>query len=89
MVSVFIVRSASAWALPRPSAIASAKLANRTVNHSQREQAHEEGALTAPPRAATNAMVVMTLPISTTNMTGLRDTSRGSSLTNERARPAR
>ena len=30
-------RSASAWALPRPSAIASAKLANSTVNHSQIE----------------------------------------------------
>ena len=29
--------SASAWALPRPSAIASAKLANSTVNHSQAE----------------------------------------------------
>ena len=28
-------RSASAWARPRPSAIASAKLANSTVNHSQ------------------------------------------------------
>jgi len=34
IVSVFMVRSASAWALPRPSAIASAKLANSTVNHS-------------------------------------------------------
>ena len=31
------LRSASAWALPRPSAIASAKLANNTVNHSQAE----------------------------------------------------
>ena len=29
--------SESAWALPRPSAIASAKLANSTVNHSQAE----------------------------------------------------
>ncbi len=29
------VRSVSAWALPRPSAIASAKLANSTVNQSQ------------------------------------------------------
>ena len=35
VVSVFIVRSVSACALPRPSAIASAKLANSTVNHSQ------------------------------------------------------
>ena len=32
-----VARSESAWALPRPSAIASAKLANSTVNHSQAE----------------------------------------------------
>ena len=30
-----VLRSVSAWALPRPSATASAKLANSTVNHSQ------------------------------------------------------
>ena len=35
MVSVRVRRRASAWARPRPSAIASAKLANSTVNHSQ------------------------------------------------------
>ena len=35
-VSVRVRRSASACALPRPSAIASAKLANSTVNHSHR-----------------------------------------------------
>ena len=34
-VSLRILRSASAWALPRPSATASAKLAKRTVNQSQ------------------------------------------------------
>ena len=34
VVSRRVLRSASAWALPRPSAIASAKLANSTVNHS-------------------------------------------------------
>ena len=34
-VSVRVLRSVSACALPRPSAIASAKLANSTVNHSQ------------------------------------------------------
>ena len=32
--SARVLRSDSAWALPRPSAIASAKFANRTVNHS-------------------------------------------------------
>ena len=34
-VSLRILRSVSAWALPRPSAIASAKFAKSTVNHSQ------------------------------------------------------
>ena len=34
MVSVLVLRSVSAWALPRPSAMASAKLANSTVNQS-------------------------------------------------------
>ena len=36
MVSVLVLRSDSACALPRASAIASAKVANRTVNQSQR-----------------------------------------------------
>ena len=35
LVSWRVLRSASAWALPRPSASASEKLANSTVNHSQ------------------------------------------------------
>ena len=34
MVSALVLRNAAAWALPRPSAMASAKLAKRTVNHS-------------------------------------------------------
>ena len=34
--------SASAWALPRPSAMASAKLANSTVNHSQARDRQDE-----------------------------------------------
>ena len=34
IVSERALRSVSAWALPRPSAMASAKLANSTVNHS-------------------------------------------------------
>ena len=34
-VSFLVRRSDSAWALPRPSATASARLANSTVNHSQ------------------------------------------------------
>ena len=35
LVSVRVRRRVSAWALPRPSATASAKFANSTVNHSQ------------------------------------------------------
>ena len=42
-------RSASAWALPRPSAIASAKLANSTVNHSQAEMPRMNAGDSAPP----------------------------------------
>ncbi len=34
-VSERVLRKVSAWALPRPSATASAKLANSTVNHNQ------------------------------------------------------
>ncbi len=43
MVSVLVRRRDSAWALPRPSAIEVAKLANSTVNHNQ--------PLTAPTKA--------------------------------------
>ena len=73
-VSVFVLRSVSAWALPRPSAIASAKLANSTVNQSQTATSRRSRAsLAAAARAPTmKEIVVMTLPISTTNMTGLR-----------------
>ena len=41
-ISWRVRRRASAWALPRPSASASAKLAKRTVNHSQTEHAEDE-----------------------------------------------
>ena len=37
MESPLVLRRVSAWALPRASAMASAKLANSTVNHSQME----------------------------------------------------
>ena len=37
LVSLRVRRKASAWALPRPSARASEKLANKTVNHSHRQ----------------------------------------------------
>ena len=52
LVSVRMRRRVSAWALPRPSATASAKLANSTVNHSHRVIWPENSAwepMTLPP----------------------------------------
>ena len=82
-VSERVLRSVSACALPRPSAIASAKFANSTVN--QRNNA------TSPVntfsfavdelRSLKNRTVVSTEPTPTTNMTGLRMSVRGLSLT--------
>ena len=75
VVSVLAARSVAACALPRPSATASARLANTTVSQSQTttDQAKVLGDVTA-------AMVENTAPTSTTNMTGLRTITRGSSL---------
>ncbi len=75
MVSDRILRSVSAWALPRPSAIASAKLANITVNHSHNvtEPVNHNGAVPVAGGATMSRIqraVVSTLPTSTTNMTG-------------------
>ena len=71
-VVVRALRSVSACALPRPSAIASAKLAKTTVNQSQSETARMKpaGASPLPTSAWTKSPVVRTLPTSTTNMTG-------------------
>jgi hypothetical protein len=44
-VSVVICRSVSAWAFPRPSAMASAKLAKSTVNHSHEAMAARNATL--------------------------------------------
>ena len=58
-------RRAAAWALPRPSAIASAKLANSTVNQSQTATArmNPAGASPLPTSACTNSPVVRMLPM--------------------------
>ena len=88
-VSVRVRRSASACALPRPSATASAKLAKSTVNHSQTVICPEKSALvptTVPPpviRSRRKKIVVSTETISTQNMTGFFTRVRGSSLRNE------
>ncbi len=87
-VSLRIERSVSAWARPRPSAKASAMFAKMTVSHSQIAivNVYQAGSWPPPSGLPPNAwishvMVVMTEPISTTNMTGLRICTRGSSLT--------
>src|SRR6202140_4989555 len=77
-VSDLAFRSVSACALPRPSAIASAKFANNTVNQSQRVICRLKVKLCF---SRNNSTVVTTLPISTTNMTGFFIMVRGSSLT--------
>src|SRR5882757_5331067 len=82
-LSVRVFFSDSACALPRPSATASAKLANSTVNHSHR-MIWNVNPRFAPPvkRSRTKITVVSAATISTTNITGLLIISRGSSLTN-------
>src|SRR5712692_2054606 len=81
IVSVRARRRLAACALPRPSASASAKLANTIVNHSQRVIWPTNSSLTPPRKSPpTKTMVVMTDPTSTTNITGLRSCQRGSSL---------
>ena len=68
------LRSVSACALPRPSAIASAKLANSTVNHSHTDtqKMKPAGASPLPASAWIQSTVVRMLPTYTTNMTGFR-----------------
>ena len=76
-VSRLVRRSVSAWALPRPSATASARLANTTVSQSQTtivQLKTDEWAMAVP--------VVSTAPTSTTNMTGFLSWTRGSSFLN-------
>src|SRR3984885_7491941 len=80
-LSVRVFRSDSACALPRPSATASAKLANNTVNHSHRMiwkvKPNPSPPVTTSRRKIT---VVSAATTSTTNITGFLTISRGSSL---------
>src|SRR5258707_3490477 len=83
-VSDFARRSVSACALPRPSAMASAKFANSTVNHSQSviwRSKPKPGLWRAI--SLNSSTVVITLPTSTTNMTGLRIIFLGFNLRHE------
>lgn len=69
---VLALRSDSAWALPRPSATASARLAKTTVSQSHRliSQAKTLGDTRAES-------VVRAEPTSTTNITGFFTITRG------------
>ena len=71
-VSVRARRSVAACALPRPSATASAKLANSTVTHSQRMIWKVKPRCSPPPvsRSRRKITVVSAATISTTNITG-------------------
>ena len=81
MVSLRMRRSVSACALPRPSATASAKVANRTVIHSQ-TTIWIWKPLPATPVATSRTVrtVAASATISTVNITGFFTSSRGSSL---------
>ena len=89
MVVVRVLRRLSAWALPRPSASASAKLAKSTVSHSQ--MAIWASNATACPWAmsTTSCPVTSTETTHTERITGLRSRARGSSLRNESSSAAR
>ena len=84
-VVVRVARSALACALPRPSAIASAKFANSTVSQSQIEIVATNQSWSVFPRAMSRKKitVVITEPSSTMNMTGFLIWLRGSSFGNE------
>ncbi len=81
MVSLRVLRSDAACALPRPSAIASAKLAKSTVAQRKKvtRKANTFSELVDLPKSRTNRIDVYTLPISTTNITGCLTMTRGSS----------
>src|ERR1700735_1348766 len=84
MVSVRVLRSASACALPRPSATASAKLAKTTVNQSQIEIWTSNRRLPRPKtKSRIRITVVSAATTSTTNITGFANRVRGSSFLNE------
>src|ERR1700712_4176592 len=82
-LSVRVLRSDSACALPRPSATASEKFANRTVTHSHR-MIWKVKPRFAPPvaRSRRKMIVVSAATTSTTNITGLLIITLGSSFTN-------
>ncbi len=81
LVSSRVWRRLAACALPRPSAMASAKFANRTVNQSQTMIWKVKPRCSAPfTQSRMKMRVVSAATTSTTNMTGFFIIRRGSSL---------
>lgn len=79
-MSVRVALRLAAWALPRPSATASAKLAKRSVNQSQRTIWKLKPRFSPPAARSRRKRIVVRIAItSTTNITGFRTMSRGSS----------
>ena len=84
VVSARALRSVSAWALPRPSAMASAKFAKTTVNQSHRVICKPNPNPPAWCRLSRMSWIeVRRAPTSTTNMTGFLTIVRGCNLRNE------
>ena len=84
MVSALALRRVAACAFPRPSAIASAKLAKSTVNQSQKATCPVKSGWPTPVSSSwTKTIVVTTLPTSTMNITGFLNCRRGSSFVKE------
>jgi hypothetical protein len=83
--SVFVLRRVSACALPRASAIASAKLAKSTVNQSHSEIWSWKPTFPAAPVKTSRSKKIVTraAPTSTTNMTGFFRSVSGFSFTKE------
>src|SRR4051812_41627310 len=82
--SVFVLRSVSACAFPRASAIASAKLAKSTVNQSQRAIWDSKPRCLRPrAKSRTRKAVTRAAPTSTTKMTGFFARVFGLSLTKD------
>ena len=88
IVSARVAFKVAACALPRPSAIASAKFAKRTVNHRNPATRAENtfSWVSASPTSRRNSTVVSTAPTSTMNITGFLAIVRGSSLRTESSR---
>ena len=85
ITSVFVLLRLSACALPLPSEMLSAKLANRTVNQSHNVICRTKAInlKSCINRSLINIAVVITEPISTTNMTGFLTKTLGLSFLKE------